>query len=472
MSTATPYGPLSPLGAFREDHQPQENAWVDVRVVGPAGHIDVALPVDRPTAEIVGDLTGELLPGAPLPVPPRGWRLHRLGHEEFSPDATLRSVELSDGEVLHVSPGELPRPAHVIDDTIVALGDGAATVGLWTRMSASHALSVAALIIFVGAGFLAWASGRGPAVPLLVATGCMLAAGVLHRTPGATSQGTSATAALAALPSWALSGFSLADWLNGGGVAHVAATAAGVAVGSAAVAACAPHRAAWWMASGVMGATIALGCVLPLHGLDLTASAAVLATVLLVVTATLPWIVTRTPPWISAASERSEAELHEQALRTRRLLGAATDGCVLVTGACAVVLALDGSALAVGVAAALGVVVLLRSRHTVFALDAATALVAGGAVLGTVAVVLLLGAGTGGRLGVLLALVMAGAVALVLQDHLVGDRRSSVLLDRLRGPRLRRTLGVVETLAAVAILPLLAGLLGVYDFAADAGARI
>ena len=107
--------------------------------------------------------------------------------------------------------------------------------------------------------------------------------------------------------------------------------------------------------------------------------------------------------------------------------------------------------------------------------SAATAFLTGRAVVGLAAVgwAVALGGGPAARGLVVAAVVLVVGVLVRLGGALraaaAGD---DGLVAWWHRPRTQRWLGWLETTAAVAVLPLLAGVLGVYAAAADAGARL
>ena len=70
---------------------------------------------------------------------------------------------------------------------------------------------------------------------------------------------------------------------------------------------------------------------------------------------------------------------------------------------------------------------------------------------------------------VVLLVVVLGALSVAARDAAAGRADSLAWWTR---PRTRRTLDLLEGAAALAVLPLLADILGVYALAADLGARL
>ncbi|WP_165865533.1 EsaB/YukD family protein [Vallicoccus soli] len=466
--TAVRQGPDEP-----QAEGPGDGAWRRVRVVGPTGALDVSLPTGRPVAELVDELRTALLPGAPLGDADRPWHLHRVGGAPLPPGAPLVDARLRDGDVLHLTPGAAPAPAHRVDDALEVLAQGASAAGRWTLAGLRAAAAVAAVVLGAGAAVLALGlPGGGPAAPLVVAALLLLAATRLR----ATRDGDlgSDVAALAALPAWAAAGWSVGG-TAGGGWARAALVGLGVAAGALAAAACTPRRRAWWSLGALGGAAVAVGAGLVARDVLAPAEAAgAVGAVALAGLAALPWLVTRTALWSEPApAGRDEASLLRAAAGTRALLTGATAACAGAVGACATALALGEGSYERWLGAALAVVLLLRARRSRVVADSAAALVSAAVPLAVALARLALDGGTTARAVVLGVLAVLTAASLLL--HALGavaatGRRTA--LERMARPRVRRSLDVLEGLAAVTVLPLLAGVLGVYGAAADAGSQL
>jgi len=447
--------------------------WCAVRVHGPHGAVDVALPTGLPVGEIIEQLRSTLLPGVPLGRPGETWYLHRLGRLAIHPASRLADAALHDGESLHLSRGSVPLPVQPVDDGLVALADGAAEVGRWSPRAVQILAAVALVAAATGAAVLALAvETAGPALPLLLAA-ALLAAAFWLRSGGSGGQDVPAlAAALGSLPAWCAAGLASAA-LAGGGVAVGVTLAAGaVAVGAALAATCVPGRAPWWAFLGAASGTLSVGGALVAGGfLDVLATGAVLATGWLIAVALLPWVVTRSRGWLEpAAGGDGEGALVSRARQARRVVDAVALAGAGAVAVGAVVPALGGDGLAVGFAAVVGAVVGLRARRSRFVVESSAELAASFVVFAAVLAALARDGSPRLRLGLLVAVVLLVAVlGVVARDAAAGRVDSLAWWTR---PRTRRTLDLLEGAAALAVLPLLADILGVYALAADLGARL
>lgn len=473
--------------AAREDPGPAETAeaaaWCRVRVHGPAGALDVALPTGRTVADLGDELAAHLLPGAPL-VASGAWRMHRVGQAALAPAAPFAAAHPRDGDVFHLSSAPEPEPARAVDDALDALGRAAGANGRWGPL----AMTTAAATCAVGAAAalttaLALVDPAGVALPLLLAA-ALLAAALVVRRESDGGEGARGAAAGAALPAWAGAGAALGHLLGVGTSGTWALAGVGLAVGAAAAATAVPTLVPLWAAPAAAGVLLAVGGALVGAGWLTTAGAAALTgTVVLLGMAAAPWMVARSERWSSPQPlEGDEERIAALARRTRGLLSGVSVVAAAAVAVCAVVLATgvgNGGASAGQVltgrwlAVALAAVVVLRARRSRFALDSGAMLMAGLLPLGVLALVAVLLGGAGARWGVVAALAVAlgVCVALVTVVRRAADGDDGALA-RLTRPRVRRTLGVLETLVAVSVLPLLLGVLGVYAAAADAGASL
>lgn len=447
-----------------------------VRVTGPSGAADVALPAGRPVVELVADLVRALLPGAPLGSPGDIWHLHRLGGRALPPQHTLEQAGVHDGESLHLSPQSPPEPPRPVDDPLEALARGTALVRRWDERARLLALSAAVVLLGVAATGLALAVPLGgPALPLLVAGGLLATALALPSTERGRDV-VAFAAALAALPALAAAGLATAVATDAAPPGLVAGTAAGLALGGAAASPVVPGRAAWWAGAMATGVSGALGGALVSAGwLTTLRTAAVLATVWVVALAALPWLVTRNRSWLEDdAPDGSGTALILRATATRRVVDGISAGGAAVVAVGGVLLALSDAGLPRGLAAALAVVLGLRARRSAFLVESGAAMLAASMVLLALAQSL---ARTGGMTTRLVLLAVAVAVVALVATFAVLSERATAgarpgALAWWGQPRTLRLLDVLEGLGALGVLPLLAGVLGLYGSAADAGARL
>ncbi|HEY2225945.1 EsaB/YukD family protein [Actinomycetospora sp.] len=481
-----------------------EGAWCTVRVRGPEGAVDAALPATASVAEVVDELAGRLLPGAPLVrgADGRPWYLHRTGAGPLPPGVSLESAGVRDGDVLHLGPWPMPRPAQAVDDGLVALADGASRVPRWTPHRVGVLVTALLVAVSTVAAGLSLALPGGPLVPLALAGMLLGLAALQRRTRPAVDRvalpagehaepahaGPSSSragdlpalgAGLSCLPAWIAAG--VATGMIGGGTLPLVLTMAGaaLAVGAGLAWLVAGERGPWWAGAGTLGVAVALPSALVAGGVLLPLRAvAVVLTLWLAVSLALPWVVTRGRTWTDPREDA--ALLVAQAENTRRALDVGALVAAVAASSGLVLLALSGGAVAggpdggmvLGFVIATSLAAALRARRSVFVVESAALVGAGVVGLAAAAsAAALSGPVARGLVAAGLVLVVGVLVGLggALRAADAGDDRVLAWWHR---PRTQRLLGWLETAAAVAVLPLLAGVLGVYLAAADAGARL
>ena len=452
-----------------------------LRVAGPGGAVDLAVPAELPVVDLVCQLVDRLAAGAPLGDPGDVWVLHRLDGRALPASQSVDGAQVLDGETLHLTRAAPPPASVRVDDPLQVLADAARLAPRWDPRAVEVAAAVAvglAAVVAVGLSLLV--PFAGPALPLLLGGGLLAGALALS------SSGSGAAAAATAAAAGAVVALGAAGLAAAAGrpaaATLTAATLAGVALGGCAAGAVLPARVRWWVAvaAGAGTGALALGLV----GTQVVAAAAaagVTAVAWLVLLAALPWLVARRAPWRrpDAPAAGTVGALSAAAVRTRRVLDGVAVGGAVAVAAAGGYLALVGDGLAQGLAAALAVVVAARARRSAFLVDSAAQLLAGGLVGAALAARLATGGGTTARLAVLAAVALLCVAALVVA---VQAGRAAALGDPAGAaggvtgwwsqPRTRRLVDVVEYAAALAVLPLLLGVLGVYTLAADAGARL
>jgi hypothetical protein len=474
----------SPPATGGRDAPAVEGSWCTVRVRGPEGAVDAALPADATVAEVVDELAARLLPGAPLVrgADGRPWYLHRTGAGPMPPGVSLEAAGVRDGDVLHLGPWPMPRPAQPVDDGLVALAEGAGRVPRWTVRRVGVLVTVLLVVVSAVGASLSLAVPGGPLVPLALAAMLLGLAALQRRTRPTTPLDAepgidlpTSGAALASLPAWVAAGVAGGLVVRGGLPPVLTLAGAALAVGAASAWLVVGARGPWWAAAGTLGAGFALPSALVAGGvLPAPRAIAVALTLWLVLLVALPWLVTRSRTWIEP---REDAEhLVDHAAATRRTLD-----LTVVAGSVAAAIGLwvlatsSGGGIVLGFCAAVALTAVLRARRSVFVGDSAAAVGAGVVGLAGVGWALVLTGGPGAR-----AVVAAAAVAVI--GGLVGLGGALRTADGngddeaglpawWRRPRTQRLLSWLETGVAVAVLPLLAGVLGIYAAAADAGAR-
>lgn len=121
-------------------------AYSRVTLVSGARQVDLAVPGAVPLADVLPQLVRYCAP-AERPEEPVAWTLGRLGGADLSLTTTLRDAEVADGEVLELrTPGAVTRPAYV-EDVRDAVDDAVDASGRqWTpATTAGFALVIAAV---------------------------------------------------------------------------------------------------------------------------------------------------------------------------------------------------------------------------------------------------------------------------------------------------------------------------------------
>lgn len=448
-----------------------------VTVVAPRTRMDLALPADVPLADLLPAVLQHAgTDPADEALDRGGWTLGRLGGAPLDTDRTAAQLDIRDGEVLYLTTRGHAPPEVVFDDVV----DAVATA---TERRAGHWSTADTRWFGVGLGVAALAGG----LPV------MLFAGPPHLPGAATGAGVGlALLAVATLVS-RLGGDSRVGALVGfTGLGYGAASGLLVLADSRDLAElAAPHlllAATGLMGYGVLaslgvgdypqvflgasaaGVALGVGAGLSLAlGVAPVVSAAVVGTLAFATMPAHPILSYRLARLPIPAIPTGPADLQADSATVdgRRVLAQADRAAELLTGlittvavvvlAAAVVLVLDGGVPAVLLATLLSVLLLLRARPVPGRWQRLAVLVGGSG--GLVAVVLWLfhSAGTGTRLGLLLA----GLIAVALASGgygLAGGWRPSPVWGRL--------LDIAEVLLIVAVVPVAAWAAGVYGWVA------
>lgn len=425
--------------------------YTRVTIQGTARKADLVLPDDEPVAAVLPEvlsLLDERTERSSRPVV-----LMTTVGEQLSSSLTLAEQEVRHGTLLRlVHLDEAPAPPEVADVTDVMADAVSSRPDSWRPVWGVLAAALAALVlglsttpvvvaaglvparlwpavavVLLGAVLLGRRGRTGPAVVLTaLAAGAALtlAADVAQRL-GMTAPGTTPllwVGLVAVLVSTvAVLGFRAVPLALGGVVA-------GVLTGGAAVmhvAGMAPeHVAAVVACAGALALGVVPGLAMTMSGLSGLDDRVVEGRLV------------------------ARADVEGAVTGTHRALTAATVAAVAPTAISTWALAGTDDVFARGVAAAVGVILLLRTQVLPLA-PQRLALLAGGAV--TLIALMLSGAlGTG-------TLLLAAAAVLVALLVLTGTSPS----ENVRA-RLRRFAGVVELVAVVALVPLLLALLGVF----------
>lgn len=416
-------------------------------VVGSVRRLDLAVPAGAPVAELLPDvvaLAGEPGDAAALPR----WSLTGLGSGDLPPASTLESAGVPDGAVLYLRRIDEPdvglRGTDVVERAAAQV-TGGATVDRTVLGGAAGAL----LVLLAG---LLLADGR-PGAGLAAAAGAVLAVmtGAWMSTRPEATGASAATVALAAGPLLGVAALLAtgAAATSPSGPVRLAVGLAGFAAGSALAALAVRSARVVGTCAAALAAAGAAGVLLSLP-LTPAKAAAVTAVAGVLVVPVLPRVVLR------CCGLRLSDLAHAAGASGPRLDAAhralpwalAADGA-LVTAA-AVVLADRAVGAHLWLAAVCGLLLVLRSRDRP---------AASGLPLLLTGMLTLLVTGAGLALDAARAvgpLLVLGAAALVLAGAAVLPASS---VDRPRWAQRRRRL---ESLALLALVPLLAAVLGVF----------
>ncbi|MET8945848.1 type VII secretion integral membrane protein EccD [Streptomyces sp. NPDC004542] len=438
-----------------------------ITVVGPERRADLGVPATVTLGTLLPVLAARL---ASDDAPTGGYVLQRLGEEPLDPDDTPESAGLRHGDILQLRPVEAILPPLVFDD----LADGVATVvtsrsDRWRpELTRRLFLVLACLVLTVLALFMLSADTGGAtaaqsgAVAVALLGGCVLAcrAGADEATVVVTGAGGWAFAAAAGLTP------------SRGVQALLAPTAHELLVGAA----CAAGAATVLLLTGkvpvqVFGAllTVAVAAeVGALLAIDLdwpaTTACSVVAVTLFVLSTVAPRLVLRLAGLRVPQLPRNAEELQEDVEPARepavaRRVAAADAYLTLFTVGACVVYALDMVLLTRRsewsdwlLALTLAAAVTLRSRSVTEVRQRVALAVAG--TLGLILAVSRLLVPGGPQARVALAVILLAAVALLLAAR----QRPALRLLPIWG----HTADILETLTAVALVPLLLQVLHVY----------
>ena len=444
-----------------------------VTLVAPQGRFDVALPAGVPLAYLVPTLLQQA--GAELAeagVTHGGWVVQRLGGWPFDTGQSAAALGIADGEILYLRPRRAELPPPVFDDAAEAISrtlaeqtprwDGTASriAGLFAA-GALLAAAVAGLLL-VGPPWRLPAVTAGAAALILLAVGGLMSRAAGDALAGAVlGCGAGAFGTLAGLLGFAhqgaaLTGAGAAGLLAGSSVGLATAVLAGILVGTGA-----PVFAA---AGAVAVAGVAAGLAAP-HSPSGGGAAAALCVgfLLMPFVPVVSYRVAGLPrPFLPGTAEelrRGADTVSGEELAQRTLLASSYMSCLVA--ACAVITVASAGFLVAApgwpgptLAGAAGLLALLRSR--LFTGRAQRGWLLGAAVADAVIAVTGVAARSGGHAAARTGIVALAAVAAIVVAVLAVRPGGS------RSPLAARLLDVAELAAAVATIPLVLEVLGVY----------
>jgi type VII secretion integral membrane protein EccD len=434
--------------------------YTRLTVAGSERRAEVVVPSGEPVGAALPrllDLLGETAGTVARPlavIAPDG--------EQIDIALTPQQLDLADGTLVRVVRLDAaPPPPVVIDVTDAAADAHDARPDRWDDRARTIAGSTGIAAAFAVAGWLSpWSSPTTAAVALLAASVLLVAIATGLGLGGLRRLSTCVSAAAAglALPVGSATSAALASTLAPGaaplaGIAAALATGATVVLLGVGVA----HRRRGAAAGGALGAVLSsLLLGLLLAGVDAVAASAVAGVVAAFATGPLPWIalssagLTDLDQRAAAGSPPARPRAFAAIDEAYAALTWSVAAVASVLGVTGVVLALSGTIWTELLALAFFLVAALRTRAFPLRWQGWLLWATAGAIAAAGLTVLLVGG-----LGWIGAGVAIVAAALIATMVLVRPRPH--VRARLRG------LGnVVETLAVVALIPLLVGTLGIY----------
>ncbi|MGV9297348.1 type VII secretion integral membrane protein EccD [Amycolatopsis sp. NPDC003676] len=448
-----------------------------ITVAAPRRRIDMALPEHALVAELLPGLLARAGEGlADEGASGGGWQLRRADGTAFDLNRTLRAYRVGDGEILHLTPGDLDWPEPEYDDLVDAIATGAGrTGGSWgPRHTRRAGLAAGALLALLGlfAVLRAGPPWGTPALWAFLAALALLAAGaVLARAVGDAAAG--AVPAGVALPYAAVGGalaladgHSLAELSAGQVVLAGAALLVASVIGLLGATAAQP----FFVAAGTAGVSAVLGGSLA-SAADLTGAqaAAVVAGGLLLLSIAfapmalrfgkvpMPVLPRSTADLVRDDPQPPVAKVHAAVARADGLLTGMLCGAAAAVLWCELSLAAAGQPSSVVLLSVLSAGLLLRARLYPVARQRIPLLAAGlfgAACLAAGPAAALPGASVLAILFALAAVVLAAGV---------------LLSTRAANPYLGRAGEYCEILVVAAVVPLVCWVLGLYAYARGLG---
>jgi type VII secretion integral membrane protein EccD len=439
-----------------------------VTVIGPHSKADLAIPLSATVANLLPVLLQHI-----AQEPERGgaWILQRLGEPPLDPDGTVDTLGLRDGDELYLRPVEDPLPELDFDDLADGVGDAMSRRSDLWRPQLTRRLFLG-LAAFTSVLLLASLASTGPPLLTLVYAGIaafatLLASGLMawkgKQRAIATIMGLSGCA-LAALAG-SLAPLGTPEGPDSGAVALLLA---GAALGVSAVCILLVRN----LSAPVFGATLLIGLfaclgasLVLVAGTSAAGSAGIVASVALVVMVAGPKLALRLgrlagpqlPRRTEELQEDIEPEQAERVLsRTDSANGflcmiAASTSAVIIVGI--VVVQRESGWVPTTLTVLFALAVLLRAREFMVIWQRVPTTVAGAVCLALVVHDAFLHWGPLMR-GVAVVMLLLLVAALLFASARLPVRRPL--------PIWRRIAEILETLSALAILPLVGQLLGIY----------
>jgi len=454
-----------------------------VTVVGHGKQTDLTLPSSVAVAELLPELVGLLDEHPNGSHPPKHWSLHRLGGEALDGERSLEGQGVLDGTMLLLCDTSAVPPPPVVEDISESVASAVdARPGRWTAETSRRLLLGAAAVWGAGTGLAALvASPPGQRATWTVAAGLALMVGAIAAQL-AGERPAAAVLALAAVPSWAVTGAALGLSMlpgqplgAGGAAAGLTGAAVGVGLGAAVAWLIAPAAAGAAAAALLVVAPLAVAATIGgVLELGTSGEAAILALCWLALADQAPGLAVRLAELSSSEKSAASSALMpfpadgggqlvaERVELAHRMLAWLLAGIGLaLTAAMAILAGGQGAGprlLCVGLTAAVALRT-RRYRFTAEILPLALAALAGAAVLS---------AGLAGALreaGPVAPMLFLGTVAVWTALALGVTRLSE------SSARRRRYLDRLEFVVNVALVPLVFAALGLFDLVAQIAHR-
>ncbi|MFD9698007.1 type VII secretion integral membrane protein EccD [Lentzea sp. NPDC059081] len=456
------------------EEQPQHRTTTSakLRFVLGSKTMDVALPVDVPLVELLPAVLPQF--GAERVeegADHEGWVVQRVGEAPFDEDRTLAELNLLDGEMVHFRPRADQFAAIDYDDLVDGVGeqvrehpgawDPAKT--RWLLRAASSVLLLTGVVVLPGAGPVAvQAALAGLVAVVLLGAAAMVARGVARPRSATVLAGTACGYA-------AVCGDLLVRVVSADPAATARLTSASAAVllaltvGLVAVADSGLLFAGAFLFTAVMGATGLAGSLFPVDAYE---AVAIGLTLSLVASAFVPSIAFRlsglTLPMLPTGAGELSDDIEPVPHKVIVERGAATVsystslhvGLGLAQALLLPFLVASGHVWAMVLALVMALLLVLRSRHPSVLVPRWAHVVPAGAAVVASLVHVAAGQPALNRIVLLFVPVLvAGLLALLAAERLAGRR--------LR-PYWGRAVEVLETVTAIAVVPILLQVLGVY----------
>lgn len=449
-----------------------------VTVISPTRRVDLALP---------GAVTlGELLPsivrfsgheaGTPQEAV-HGWVLQRFGDDPLDPNALISKLTIRDGETLYLRQRDNAMPDAAFDDVVDAVSSTTMKRPSWLpRHSQTFTIVVlgivltllplAVMVMQMSTTAIGKRGYWGATIDLVLALGAAIAAIALSRAAG--KYEVSAALAWSAVALAGMGGYQLVD-VPDLSVRFVLASALMLIMATSCALAAGVTTMGLFAAATTSGLVLIASVIAALVHNSAVEASAIGVAVLLAATVYLPSLSYRlaqiqlpalptTSEAILSDDEPVQSDIVQRAMLADRilaaLLAAACVAMVLFSG----VLLWHGNWWRVGLAAAVGIALLMRARAFVGRAQRAALLIGGVAIVLPAALTGLM------LLELVPALQMALLIPLIAVVAVALTHYASVGYAKISSPTAGRFGDILEWLSVMSVVPLALGVLGTYGW--------